>query len=115
MAWTHETVYQALIDRGERVKKSPNDQYVTLYRQETNCALLYAPNSSAQATPLHINKSRSEWRPELLEQFGSAVEWVRADNKGPGKDAQNFDHYRVVDWDQFAKALRLGGASPGDL
>ena len=107
MAWTHETIYQALIDRGERVKPSANDRYVTLYPQDTNCAILYAPDSSAANAPLHTNASRPDWRQEVFDRLVGAVEWVRRDNKGPGKNEQNFDHYRVVNWNDFATAIGL--------
>lgn len=108
MNWTHETVYQALIDRGGHLKESPRDRYVTLYRQDTNCAILYAPDSSAASAPLHTNSSRPEWRQDVFDELVGAVEWVSRDNKGPGKEAQNFDHYRVVNWDEFAAAVELG-------
>jgi hypothetical protein len=107
MCWTHETVYQALIARDERVKLSANERYVTLYRQDLNCAILYGPDSSAASAPLHTNQSRPDWRPEVFDRLAGAVEWVGRDNKGPGKDAQNFDHYRVVDWGAFAAAVGL--------
>jgi hypothetical protein len=107
MAWTHETVYQALIDRGERVKPSAADRYVTLYSQDTNCAILYAPDSSAANEPLHTNAARADWSQEVFDRLKRAVEWARRENKGPGKDAQNFDHFRVVNWDDFASAIGL--------
>jgi hypothetical protein len=105
--WNHETVYAALIARGERVKQSPKDRYVTLYNQKPNCALLYAPDSSTADAPLHVNESRSSWKPEVFAQFANAVELVRIDNKGPGREAHNFAHYRILNWDMFAQVLGL--------
>jgi hypothetical protein len=35
------------------------------------------------------------------------IDRTDADNKGPGKERHNFDHYRVRDWDGFAAALGL--------
>jgi hypothetical protein len=78
------------------VKQSENDRYVTLYPQETNCAILYAPDSSAASAPLHSNPSRPDWQQDVFDRLAGAVEWMCRDNKGPGKDVQNFNHYRVV-------------------
>ena len=107
MGWTHETVYQAVVDRSGRMKPSANDRYVTLYPQDTNCAILYAPDSSAASAPLHTNGSRLDWRQEVFDRLVGAVEWVRRDNTGRGRTPQNFDHYRVVKWDEFAAAVGL--------
>jgi hypothetical protein len=112
--WNHETVYQALVARGERVKESPSERYVALYPQEPLCAILYAPDSFSSA-PLQTNKSRPDWNPELFHRMSAGLEWTSRDNKGPGKEAQNFDHYRVLDWDHVAAALDFnagGDTSP---
>src|SRR5262245_25956670 len=77
MGWTHEAVYQALVERGERVKQSANNPYVTLYHQETNCAILYASDSSAVGAPLHTNAARADWRADVFDRLegAGAVAW----------------------------------------
>lgn len=108
MPWNHASVYQALVKRGERVKESARDQYVVLYPQRPNCALLYSPTSArAHAAPVHLNAGRDSWRPDVFGRIESALRLRRRDNKGAGKESGNFDWYEVVDWDAFASGLGL--------
>ena len=108
MSWSHEAVYQALVERGERIKRSPINPYVVLYPQEKNCAILYSPNATqTRNAPLHLNEARDSWRTDVFERISPALEFVRRDNKGPGKDSQNFSLYRVIDWDLFAEGVGL--------
>ena len=109
MPWTHETVYRALVDRDpKREHRLQSERYAELYQQQPNSAVLYAPGGKrTKSAPLHINETRNGFRPDVLEGISPAIEFVRRDNKGLGKDSQNFDWYRVVDWDRLAKALGL--------
>lgn len=109
--WDHRKVYDALVARGEKVKKSPTNQYVCLYRQDTLCALLYAPTSGAtyRTAPLHINAQRPSFNGEvwLAIRASLAPQPKHVDNKGPGKESHNFAHYEVLDWARFAEGLGL--------
>lgn len=108
MRWNYEKVYAALVARGERVKESPRNRYVVLYPQDKNCAVLYAPESDyAKKGPLHLNPNRDAWRCNVFKRLEPAIQYVGKDNKGPGKESQNFRHYRIIDWSGFAKALDL--------
>ncbi|MEE2751692.1 MAG: hypothetical protein VX519_09695, partial [Myxococcota bacterium] len=79
-----------------------------LHSQATNCAVLYGPEVRAYSSaPLHLNPRARSWNVGLLEQVGPHIQYVQTDNKGPGRDASNFDHYRVLDWDGLAGALGL--------
>jgi hypothetical protein len=105
MSWTHPTVYQALVERGGRVKSSSLNRYVTLYDQKNNCAILYAPNSNDFAKkPFHTNDSRPDWRKEVFDRLKGAVEKVSEDRH---KGKQNFVQYAVLDWTQFAEAVGI--------
>lgn len=108
MTWSHDTVYRALVDQGEHEQVLQRERYVQIYEQQPNCAVLYAPGGARSATaPLHMNETRGSFRREVFERISPAIELVRRDNKGLGKESQNFDWYRVGDWDRFAKALGL--------
>ena len=103
--WSHAKVYHALVDRGERVKPVPNEQYVTLYPQELNCALLYAPTTQHYGyRPLHLNHDRPSWRADVYERIQPAIEGGRPDSQG-------FVRYRVLDWDLLAIGLGLVGVT----
>jgi hypothetical protein len=108
-AWNHERVFLALEKRGEKIKdSSKKDIYVQLYKQDTNSALLYRQDSRYEGRPLHLNRHRSaSWNENLFRKIEPYIDWVSRDNKGPGKEKQNWDHYRVRDWDGFAAALGL--------
>ena len=105
MAWTHETVYEALVKRetGERVLRSR--RYVLLYPQKPYSAVLYAPGRRSDSAPLVLNPTRESFRVDVFKRISSSIEFVRRDNKGPGKEAQNWTHYRVTHWRRFAEAL----------
>ena len=112
--WSHEKVYQALVNRGERVKSIPNEPYVTIYSQEYNCAVLYSPATLRyRSAPLHLNENRPGWRADVNERIQPALEKVRKENKGPGKEGQNFTFYRVLDWGVLAAALGLVSVGAG--
>lgn len=102
--WNHSKVFNLLADRGNRQKDKglAPPYYVTLYPQRFNAALLY---DETVAAPVHINESRVQ--PEFWAKLEPALEYVSTDNKGPDKEAQNFLHYRVKDWDALARALGL--------
>ena len=106
--WTHHKVFRALVESGMR-RKDPwrKDPYVVLYDQKPNCAVLYAPNARYGEAPLHVNPQRDSWDSKVWDRIRPFVEYKRSDNKGPGKEKQNHDHYRVANWAGFANALRL--------
>lgn len=109
--WNHRTVFDALAQRGEKLKKSSKNSYVCLYQQSPLCAVLYSVESSTtyRNAPVHINDGRDSWssgvwmriRPSLAPQP------AHVDKKGPGKESSNFAHYEVLDWAAFAEALGL--------
>src|SRR4051794_24568871 len=106
MPWARDTVYDALVDReGEHILKK--ERYVVLYPQQPFCAVLYASGSRYDAAPLALNPGRDSFRADVFDRLSPLIEYVRRDNKGPRRKSQNFDHYRVVDWDKFATALGL--------
>ena len=111
MKWSHDTVYQSLVSRGGRVGKNVKSKlnpYVTLYPQDKNCAILYSPESKLyRLRPFHANPDREEWDPKLLRRLKKSV--VSAGRSRNLPDGQNFDFYRVMDWDQFAEAVGLEG------
>jgi hypothetical protein len=108
MPWSHDTVYRALVDQGQHEQVLESDRYVQLYQQQPNCGVLYAPGGARTTTaPLHVNETRDSLRRDVFERISPAIEFVRHDNKGPGKESQNFNQYRVVDWSGFAEALGL--------
>ncbi|MDX2176279.1 MAG: hypothetical protein SF028_07385 [Candidatus Sumerlaeia bacterium] len=109
-SWTHRSVYEALVARGEKQKDpTKKDRYVQLYPQDKNCAILYAPGTQYQRAPIHLNKSREGWREDVWHSIRPALtpSPAKVDNKGPGKESQNFSHYPVLDWGLLAKALGL--------
>jgi len=101
--WNHARVYEALVNRGERqnFRADPTEPYVTLYPQDPNCAVLYAPTTKRYSSgPLHLNQTRPSWQPDVYAQIRPAVREVRTDN-------QDFTWYRVLDWKHLAAALGL--------
>jgi hypothetical protein len=103
-AWSHSRLFSALVDRGYRTKDRLllPPYYVAIYPQTINAAILY---DETVKDPLHINHSRVN--EAFWQQIRPHVTHVRSDNKGHGREGQNFDHYRVDDWDGLAKALGL--------
>lgn len=108
--WDHEKVFLALVERGERHKDLwKKDIYVQLYPQQPACAVLYGPRVQRYSPgPVHLNPRRANsWRMDVFERIAPALQFVQRDNKGPGNANQNWDWYRVVDWDAFAEGLGL--------
>ena len=101
-SWNQEKVYSALVDRGERTKKSPLQRYVQLYHpQSQNTAILY--RDIGMEAPVHINHRRCDDYWEKIKRCLPFFTWVSRDR---GKQTV-FDKYSVDDWDAFAKALNL--------
>jgi hypothetical protein len=76
----------------------------TVYPHSVNAALLYHISvKSASRAPIHINKNSARWRQDFWVMIEHCVTYVDRDR---GKQTI-FDHYRVDDWDNFAKALEL--------
>jgi hypothetical protein len=96
------------------VKSIPNEPYVTIYQQDQNCAVLYSPTTKRyRSGPLHLNQNRPGWRVDVYERIQPAIERVRTENKGPGKESQNFTFYRVLDWVLLAAGLGLASVAAG--
>ena len=107
--WYHETVYHALVSRGEHQKGSGEDKYVALYTQGAICAVLYPPKSKYHLSPVHLNplgtrRSRS-WKMEVYQAIRPHISPARRDSKVDPE--QDFVHYSVNDWNKFATALGL--------
>jgi hypothetical protein len=108
MTWNHETVYRSLVERGLREHVVTSERYVELYPQEISAAILYGPGGKrAMKAPLHVNKARESFRVDVFRALAPSIEFVGRDNKGPKKELQNWDSFRVVDWNGFASALNL--------
>ena len=109
--WSHEKVFLALVVKKNQKHKElwKKNIYVQLYPQVSNCAVLYGPRVRNQGSgPLHLNDQRGAWDHSFFEKIRQCTAKVGRDNKGPGKERQEFDWYRVDDWDEFAQALGLG-------
>jgi predicted restriction endonuclease len=52
---------------------------------------------------------------DVYERIQGAIEKVRTENKGPGKESQNWTLYRVLDWDLLAAVGLAGESVGGDL
>lgn len=105
MGSTHETVYDALVKKKNVERALQSERYVLLYPQRPCCAILYAPGGRYNSAPLALNEARDSFRNDVFRRISSAIEFVRRDKKGPGKEAQNWNHYRVADWRRFAEGL----------
>lgn len=53
--WDHATVYDALVNRGNKEIPTEHNRYVHLYPQDVNCAILYAPGGTFDGHPLHFS------------------------------------------------------------
>jgi hypothetical protein len=89
MRWNHATVYRALVDAGLHEQILQRERYVQLYEQQPNCAVLYAPDCERfHSGPLHLNEAREGFRADVFKRISPAIELVRRDNKGLGKESQ---------------------------
>jgi len=105
--WRHESLFLALILRGEKLKDlQRKDLYVGLWPGSN--AILYSPLAEGpKRGPLHLNPRSKSWDDECqkrLEKLGPSIEFVKTDNKGPNN---SWDWYRISDWDGLAAALGL--------
>jgi len=107
--WNHEKVFLALVKRGEKHKELwMKNIYVQLYPQRPNCAVLYGPKvGPARRGPLHLNPRASSWQEETFQHVKPFIEYVQSNHKGPGRERNNFDWYRVINWDGFAESIGL--------
>jgi hypothetical protein len=108
--WNHEKVFLALVVKKKQKHKElwMKSIYVQIYPQKPNCAVLYGPKVDTDSkAPLCLNPQVSSWNETIFKRVSPSVEFVRGENKGPGKERSNFDHYRIKDWDAFARALEL--------
>ena len=112
--WTHERVFNALCERGEKHKDyTRKDIYVQFYPQKYNAAILYRPDSRYVNSPIHLNKNSDGWDSSKFEVDENIITYVGSSNKGPGKEKNNFDYYKVKNWNLLAKQLGLGIPSSG--
>ncbi len=100
--WNHEKLFLGLVV----VKKQKHKElwmksiYVQLYPQKPNCAVLYGPKvKTDERAPLCLNPQVNSWDEAVFKRISPFIEFVRGENKGPGRERSNFDHYRVNDWD----------------
>ena len=101
-SWDQSKVFDALVNRGEKIKESSQDRYVKLYHpQPQNAALLYQGSPKA---PVHIN--HRQWSRESWEEIKGCLPYLIWVGRDRGKQTI-FDKYKVDDWDAFAKALGL--------
>jgi hypothetical protein len=107
--WNHEKVFLALVKRGESHKDLwKKNIYVRLYRQHPKLAVLYGPNAGPfRRAPLHVKPTAPDWNETAFQRMSPSIEFVQSDNKGPGRERQNCDWYRVKDWDGLAASLGL--------
>ena len=106
--WDQTKVFLGLVKRGEKHKDLwMKDIYVQLYPQLANAAVLYRIGRHYDRAPLHLNPRSRGWCEEVYEKMKPFIQFVQRDNKGPGRESMNFDHYRVLDWDGLAGALGL--------
>jgi len=113
--WSHESVFYALIRDG-LPHKDPwlKNIYVKVFHHAPNCAVLYHPEWNGKdkdRSPLHINQRAKSWPKDgwLLRRLleSRTIKLSNVDSKGPGRESQNFEHYRVNSWDEFALTLGL--------
>jgi hypothetical protein len=108
--WSHHKLFLALCQTQKTKEPWMKDTYVYLYEGTPSSAVLYSYQSARYAdAPVCLNPQRSTWNEGLFRKIWPYIRWVKKDNKGPGKAAQNWDHYRVTDWNGFAAALGLDG------
>ena len=106
--WTHESVYQALVERGAVHQVKKTKQFIYLYEQKPDCALLYAADSKKfSKAPLLLHPGRKSWIPDIYGKLLPAIGTVRLGPKSVGQKAQRFLHCEVADWSVFAKAVGL--------
>jgi hypothetical protein len=111
--WSHDSVFYALIRDGRETKKPwLKNIYVKLFDHKPNCAVLYhSEAANTDGASLHINPRAKSWPADgwLLAKLinSAAIEYVLTDNKGSDRENGNFDHYRILNWDAFAKILDL--------
>lgn len=107
--WDQLKICLALVSAGAIHKPLwRNDIGVRIYEQDPGCAVLYLPDTRYAKAPLHLNPRRSSWRPDVFDAMKPFIKYLKRDNKGPGKESQNFDHYMVQNWDGLASAIGLG-------
>ena len=100
--WTQQIVFEAAVRQcGGREINNPNTgfHFVQLYPQTTNCALLYADPSKFKKWPLHLNPGQPSWEKTTYKRLVKVI--------GKAKFLDGFFICEVIDWDEFAKALKL--------
>lgn len=106
--WSQAKVFWALVRRGEKHKDLwKKSIYVHLYKQRQNSAIVYGPKVEVTKGYVHFNPRAPGWNEEIFQRLKPNLEYVRSDNKGPGKEGGNFDWYRVRDWNRLAAVLGL--------
>ena len=76
MSWNHNSVYQALLKKGNYQKQKEQDKYVSLDQQKLRSlnSILYRPDSRYVKAPVHINQGRSSFSKEF---FGKIAQlWI---------------------------------------
>ena len=102
MGWNNDSVYHALVKKGNYEKKSELNKYVSIYQQKLRNlnSVLYRPDSQYVKAPVHINKGRSSFSKGLFEKIAPALDFQSS-------GSHDWEQYRVIDWGRFAKGLGL--------
>jgi hypothetical protein len=105
MAWTHATVYLALVKlHGSNL--SPTSPLTCLYEQKPNCAVLYAPHSrDFRSAPVHLHPGRVSWRSDVYKVILPAIESIHLEHKAGAE--RRFLCCAIRDWNLFASGLGL--------
>jgi len=100
--WDHNSVYSSLLKKGNYEKRGDLDKYVSLDHQGLRSlnSILYKSGSRYERAPVHINKGRSSFSEGFFEKTKPALKFV-----SPG--SHDWEQYKVIDWDKFAKGLSL--------
>ncbi len=132
MVWTQRRLFEVLskqnqewVKRGDGQGHNEPGTLTWLYRQSTDCAVLYSPDKETNR-PLHLNPGRPEWKTEIYKEILPAIKSVHLEQRAQEDRRRSFLHCEVRDpsrdrdetvngWKIIAEALGLGdvGDVPG--
>ena len=101
--WNSNSVYHALLKKGNYEKRGDLDVYISLDQQKLGNlnSVFYRHDARYYVkAPVHINKKRASFSIELFEKIAPALEFVSSTKNG-------WEQYRVINWEKFAKGLGL--------
>lgn len=112
-SWDHISVFLALRLSGMRRSKPTIElQYVALYEQRTNCALLYAPDvlNYAASSPFIFKQKGRGWKQEYFDKLAPFLVF-RKRHYLSGVDSYSVrgdtEGQRLYSWDGIAEVLGL--------